>query len=335
MKLASDNTIAHAPRRGRRPGRRRAHHRRRAARRRLPLGSGAPGAVVASLSARGVPQTVARLTGPGALGGEVFDRDGLPRTEALVDGGTETDVERTARALAAAEQTLLEQRPSLVVLAGDGDGALAFALAASKLGIPVVRIGAGLRCGDFSLSEEINRIADRPARRPAVHRQPRGRRRARVRGHRHQARAPRGQHGHRPAASLRSGRRSAAPPGASSTSPRAATCWRRCTGPRTCATTCRVARIAAGARRPRAPQARRAAAASRPPAPGWSRPATLAALADAGVHVTGPLGYLDFLSLEQSAGAILTDSGLVQDEASALGRPLLHAAARDRADRRR
>jgi UDP-N-acetylglucosamine 2-epimerase (non-hydrolysing) len=39
----------------------------------------------------------------------------------------------------------------------------------------------------------------------------------------------------------------------------------------------------------------------------------------AGVYCVEPLGYLDFLSLETAAGAILTDSGGIQEEASALG----------------
>jgi UDP-N-acetylglucosamine 2-epimerase (non-hydrolysing) len=44
-------------------------------------------------------------------------------------------------------------------------------------------------------------------------------------------------------------------------------------------------------------------------------------LIDAGVHCLEPLGYLDFLGLEIGAGAIVTDSGGVQEEASALGIP--------------
>jgi UDP-N-acetylglucosamine 2-epimerase (non-hydrolysing) len=45
----------------------------------------------------------------------------------------------------------------------------------------------------------------------------------------------------------------------------------------------------------------------------------LARLEASGVHCIEPLGYLSFLSLQAGAGAIVTDSGGVQEEASALG----------------
>jgi UDP-N-acetylglucosamine 2-epimerase (non-hydrolysing) len=41
----------------------------------------------------------------------------------------------------------------------------------------------------------------------------------------------------------------------------------------------------------------------------------------AGVHLLDPLGYLEFLSLEADAGAVLTDSGGVQEETTYLGVP--------------
>ena len=47
---------------------------------------------------------------------------------------------------------------------------------------------------------------------------------------------------------------------------------------------------------------------------GW-----LERLRTSGVRCCGPLGYLDFLSIEAAAGAILTDSGGVQEESTALG----------------
>ena len=49
------------------------------------------------------------------------------------------------------------------------------------------------------------------------------------------------------------------------------------------------------------------------------RPATTARLRDAGVLATEPLGYLDFLCLEADAAFVVTDSGGVQEETTALG----------------
>jgi UDP-N-acetylglucosamine 2-epimerase (non-hydrolysing) len=47
----------------------------------------------------------------------------------------------------------------------------------------------------------------------------------------------------------------------------------------------------------------------------------LDALEAAGARVLGPLDYVDFLSLEAGAGAVLTDSSGVQEEATLLGVP--------------
>lgn len=59
----------------------------------------------------------------------------------------------------AVTDALHELRPDAVVLAGDDDAAMVCALAATRAGVPIARIGAGLRCGDRGLKREINRIA--------------------------------------------------------------------------------------------------------------------------------------------------------------------------------
>ena len=81
----------------------------------------------------------------------------LPHPDVFLGVGSGTHGEQTARALVGMEQILLERRPALVVVAGDVNSTLAAALAASKLQIPVAHIESGLRSFDESMPEEANR----------------------------------------------------------------------------------------------------------------------------------------------------------------------------------
>jgi UDP-N-acetylglucosamine 2-epimerase (non-hydrolysing) len=64
-----------------------------------------------------------------------------------------------AAAAQAVTRAIATSRPDVVLLAGDSDVALACALATTRGGIALARLGAGLRCGDRGDRREINRIA--------------------------------------------------------------------------------------------------------------------------------------------------------------------------------
>jgi UDP-N-acetylglucosamine 2-epimerase (non-hydrolysing) len=273
--------------------------------------------VIAALSAKGAAQMIARLVGDESVEIAVLDGDGRPNTTALVDHPSTSEVQHTARALAAAERALLDHRPALILLGGDADGTLAFALAASKLGIPIARVGGGLRSGDFSQSEEINRVmgdrvadvvfADSHAAADALEAEGIGGDRVHLVGN--------------PAIDLLRRWESAA---------RETAAYRHYdlrAGEYVLVTLHRSENIRDGHRMTAISEAL-VELAQRTPLIMPLHPLTRAALerlgdisrlAAAGVHLTPPLSYLDFLSLEQSAGAILTDSAGVQAEASALG----------------
>lgn len=72
--------------------------------------------------------------------------------------GSGTHAAQTARVMLAFEPVCLELRPDLVVVVGDVNSTLAATLVAAKLGIPVAHVEAGLRSFDRTMPEELNRI---------------------------------------------------------------------------------------------------------------------------------------------------------------------------------
>ncbi|MFF0152246.1 non-hydrolyzing UDP-N-acetylglucosamine 2-epimerase [Micromonospora sp. NPDC005203] len=90
---------------------------------------------------------------------EVFFRQlGLPEPDLNLGVGSGSHARQTASVMTGLEELMIADRPALTVVYGDVNSALAAALVASKLGIPVAHVEAGLRSFDRSMPEEINRI---------------------------------------------------------------------------------------------------------------------------------------------------------------------------------
>jgi UDP-N-acetylglucosamine 2-epimerase (non-hydrolysing) len=85
----------------------------------------------------------------------------LPDPHVQLEVGSGMHGQQTARALEGLERVFLDLRPDLVLVPGDVNSTAAGALAAVKLAIPVCHLEAGLRSHDWSMPEEHNRkIAD-------------------------------------------------------------------------------------------------------------------------------------------------------------------------------
>jgi UDP-N-acetylglucosamine 2-epimerase (non-hydrolysing) len=93
-----------------------------------------------------------------ALSDIFFRQMGIPTPHVNLEVGSASHAVQTAEVLKRIEPVLLEHQPDLVLVVGDVNSTIAVSLAAVKLGISVAHVEAGLRSFDRGMPEEINRI---------------------------------------------------------------------------------------------------------------------------------------------------------------------------------
>jgi len=87
-----------------------------------------------------------------------FDQLHIPEPDIDLEVGSGSHAQQTAEIMKRFEPVLEAHQPSAVLVVGDVNSTIACALVAVKMQIPVIHVEAGLRSGDRSMPEEINRI---------------------------------------------------------------------------------------------------------------------------------------------------------------------------------
>lgn len=92
------------------------------------------------------------------MSGAFFKELQIPDPDINLGAGGGSQAEQAAAIMVGYEQVLMKERPSICVVVGDVTSTMACAIAAQKLHVPVAHIEGGIRSGDWTMPEEINRL---------------------------------------------------------------------------------------------------------------------------------------------------------------------------------
>lgn len=87
-----------------------------------------------------------------------FEQLGIPEPDVNLGAGGGTQAEQTAKIMIGYESLLLTKPSDLCIVVGDVTSTMACSIVAKKLGIKVAHVEAGIRSGDLTMPEEINRM---------------------------------------------------------------------------------------------------------------------------------------------------------------------------------
>ena len=93
-----------------------------------------------------------------AMSGSFFEELGIPDPDINLEVGSGTQAEQTAGIMVAYEKVLLKDKSDFCLVVGDVTSTMACSIAARKLGVPVAHVEGGIRSGDWTMPEEINRV---------------------------------------------------------------------------------------------------------------------------------------------------------------------------------
>lgn len=92
------------------------------------------------------------------MSGDFFEQLGLPEPDINLEAGGGSQAEQTAAIMIGFEAELENHRPDIVLVVGDVTSTMACSITAKKLCIDVAHVEAGIRSGDITMPEEINRM---------------------------------------------------------------------------------------------------------------------------------------------------------------------------------
>jgi UDP-N-acetylglucosamine 2-epimerase (non-hydrolysing) len=87
-----------------------------------------------------------------------FEQLNIPQPDVNLGAGGGTQAEQTAAIMIGYEKLLLEKKSDLCLVVGDVTSTMACSIVAQKLHVPVAHVEAGIRSGDWTMPEEINRL---------------------------------------------------------------------------------------------------------------------------------------------------------------------------------